>query len=142
MNVIMPHLLPWEGASAAEILSTARKNWWIWALLALLVGAVLFASTPTAGAQVLAPPVIETSPGGRIVDGEIIVRFKPGTSEETRDQALAAVDGIYAGTVPLPQGSEIVVARVPVGTEAASAESLTIDTNVLAAQPNIIRVPG
>ena len=51
---------------------------------------------------------------------------------------LAAVDGVYAGTVLLPQGGEVVVARVPVGTEATSADLLAIDTNVLAAQPNIV----
>jgi hypothetical protein len=35
-----------------------------------------------------------------------------------------------------------VVARVPIGTETICSDSLTIDTNVLAAQPNILRSPS
>ena len=49
---------------------------------------------------------------------------------------LAAVGAVYAGTRGLPEGGEVVLARVPVGTEVACAEKLAIDTNVLAAQPN------
>jgi hypothetical protein len=104
-----------------------------------LTGVVVLATIDTSEAQVFAPPAIDAP---RIVPGEIIVSFKPGISDESRDQALAAVDGVYAGTIPLRQGGEVVVARVPVGTEVASADSLTIDTNVLAAQPNILRAPG
>jgi hypothetical protein len=104
-----------------------------------LTGVVVLGAIDTSEAQVFAPPAIDAA---RIVPGEVIVRFKPGTSEQSRDLALAAVDGVYAGTVLLPQGGEMVVARVPVGTEATSADSLAIDTNVLAAQPNILREPG
>ena len=77
----------------------------------------------------------------RIVLGEVIVRFKPGISNKARDQSLAMVGGVYASTFQLPQGGKIVVARVPVGTEMESAQSLTIDTNVLAAQPNAVHAP-
>jgi hypothetical protein len=105
----------------------------------VLTGVVVLAAVGTSEAQVVAPPSVQAA---RIVPGEVIVRFKPGISDESRDQALAAVDGVYAGTVPLPQGGEVVVARVPVGTEVTSADSLAIDTNVLAAQPNMVRAAG
>jgi hypothetical protein len=101
----------------------------------------LLATGAISEAQVLMSPAAQAA-APRIVPGEVIVRFKAGISGESRDQALAAVGAVYAATVPLPQGGELVVARVPIGTETICSDSLTIDTNVLAAQPNILRSPS
>lgn len=136
----MPRLLPFRGANARPSAISGRASTLLSWLA--LTGLVVLATIGTSEAQVLRLPPSAEAAEPRIVPGEVIVRFKPGTSENSRDQALAAVDGVYAGTVPLPQGGEVVVARVPVGTENASADSLTIDTNVLAAKPNIVRAPG
>ncbi len=83
---------------------------------------------------------IETFSGETIVAGEVIVRFEPGTSEETRDQVLAEVDGTYLHSVALPE--ELVVAKVPVGSEVSSAASLEVDTNVVYAEPRVITRPA
>lgn len=135
----MPRLLPFRGAKTKSRAIAGRAS--VLLTWLALIGVFLLASGAISEAQVLMPPAVQTS-APRIVPGEVIVRFKPGTSEESRDQTLAAVDGVYADTILLPQGGEVIVARVPVGTEVASADSLTIDTNVLAAQPNMLRAPG
>lgn len=125
--------------------SFARKASWAW--LALTLAAALSVSTPAglAGAQTAEPAAIdvspdeEVSPGTRIVPGEILVSFKPGTSEETRDQVLADVGGVFDRTEPLPEGGELVVARVAVGTEVTSADSIAVDPNVLDARVHILQ---
>ena len=136
----MPRLLPFWGAKTKRRRLAGRVSTslsWL-----ALIGLVVLASGATSQAQVLPPPTIPATSAPRIVPGEIIVRFEPGISDEARDQSLAAVGAAYAGTVQLPQGGEAVIAQVPIGTEAASAESLVIDTNVLAAQPNVFPAPG
>ena len=136
----MPRLLPFRRAKTKTRAIVGRAS--ILLTWLALTGVFLLASGAISEAQVLMPPPAAQTSVPHIVPGEIVVKFKPGISDESRDQVLAAVDGVYAGTVPLPQGGELVVARVPVGTEDASADSLTIDTNVIAAQPNIVRAPG
>ena len=136
----MPRLRPFRGAKTKSRVIAGRAS--VLLTWLALIGVFLLATGAISEAQVfMSPPAVQTS-APRVIPGEIIVRFKPGTSDESRDQTLAAVDGVYAGTVFLPQGGEVVVARVPVGTESTSADSLTIDTNVLAAQPNMVRAPG
>ena len=134
----MPRLLPFRGAKTKSRSIAGRAS--VLLTWLALIGVFLLATGAISEAQVSWPAVQTSAP--RVVPGEVIVRFKPGTSEESRDQTLAAVGGVYAGTVLLPQGGEVVVARIPVGTESTSADSLTIDTNVLAAQPNMVRAPG
>lgn len=68
-----------------------------------------------------------------LVAGEVIVQFRPGTSEATRDQVLALVGGAFVRLIGM---ADKVVAKVPAGTEVAAAESLAVDPNVLAAAPN------
>ena len=79
------------------------------------------------------PTAIDPPTPSTVVAGEVIVRFRPGISQESRDQVLAMVDGIFLRSL----GSEdVVLASVPVGTEVEAAESLGVDTNVIAAEPN------
>lgn len=103
--------------------------------VAFVAGATLL-PVISAEAQVLRQPGVQVALGERIVPGEIVVRFEPGTSDETRDQVLSEVNGSFAGA-PLVQ-KDVVVAKVPVGTEIASAASLKVDTNVLDAEPNVV----
>lgn len=79
------------------------------------------------------PIAIEGAAPSQFQPGEIVVQFRPGTSEETRNQILAMVDGVYAGSLDL---ADAVIAKVPVGTERAAADSLGVDPNVLSAAPN------
>jgi hypothetical protein len=78
------------------------------------------------------PIALDAIPPAAPSAGEVIVQFKPGTSEETRDQVLALVEGVFVG---MADQEDTVVAKVPLGTELAAAESLIVDPNVLAAEP-------
>jgi hypothetical protein len=69
-----------------------------------------------------------------IIAGEVVVQFKPGVSEETRDQVLALVGGVFVAS---RESVDIVLAKVPAGTEISAAESLAVDPNVIAAAPVI-----
>jgi hypothetical protein len=105
---------------------------------ALVVGAMLLLPASQSGAQEIgAPEIGKTSaavlPGEKIVPGEVIVRFEPGTSDQTRDQSLAAVGGVFVRAPTLED--DLVVARVPIGSEITAANSLEVDTNVVDARP-------
>jgi fervidolysin-like protein len=69
------------------------------------------------------------------IAGEVIVQFRPGTPEATRDRALALVQGSFVRSLDL---ADLVLAKVPAGTEVTAAESLRIDPSVLAARPNTV----
>ena len=75
-------------------------------------------------------------PAQRIAPGKVIVRFEPGTSDQTRDRTLAAVDAVFFGSPVFED--DLVLASVPVGTEFSAAASLAIDTNVVDAEPVVI----
>jgi hypothetical protein len=89
------------------------------------------------GQEIGAPEIGKTSaevlPGARIVPGEVIVRFEPGTSDQTRDQSLAAVGGAFLRAPALED--DLIVASVPIGAEISAASSLEVDTNVIDARP-------
>ena len=63
----------------------------------------------------------------------MIVRFEPGTSDQTRDQSLASVEGVFVRALTLDD--DLVVARIPIGSEVSAASSLEVDTNVVDARP-------
>ena len=69
----------------------------------------------------------------KIVAGEVIVHFRPGITDEARDQSLAAVNGVFLRSLEL---QDAVVAKVPSGTEISAAQSLEVDPNVVSAEPN------
>jgi len=98
---------------------------------------LLLASSTAAQEIGLTSP--EVLPGERIVQGEVIVRFEPGTSDQTRDASLAAAGAVFlrAPTVD----DDLVVARVPIGSEVSAAESLEVDTNVVDARPVVVGQP-
>jgi hypothetical protein len=129
----MPRFLPFGGRKAANPVAGRVSSILTWAAL---TGLVVLAVVGESRAQVVSAPPAALTTQQRIIPGEVIVRFQPGISDEARNQSLAAVGAVYAGTQGLPEGGEVVLARVPVGTEVACAEKLAIDTNVLAAQPN------
>jgi hypothetical protein len=68
-----------------------------------------------------------------IVAGEVIVHFRPGITEEARDQSLAAVNAVFLRSLEL---QDAVVAKVRPGTEIDVAQSLEVDPNVVSAEPN------
>ena len=101
--------------------------------LAGMIGALVAVSAPPTHAQrneLIAP---ESAPSATIVPGEVIVQLRPGTSEQSRDLVLGVVDGVFVRSLDL---ADLVLARVPVGTEMAAAESLEVDPNVVFAEPN------
>jgi hypothetical protein len=93
--------------------------------------ALALIATPVAGAQTTLP--LESTAPATIVPGELIVKLRPGTSEQSRDQTLAAVEGVFVRSLDL---SDLILARVPVGSEVAAADSLEVDPNVVFAEPN------
>ena len=107
------------------------------ALLAVAGGATLSPPLPS-GAQELEQTSIEASLGERIVPGKVVVRFEPGTSDETRDQVLAEVGGVFVRPSSPWQQRDVVVANVPIGSEVSSADLLEVDTNVINAEPIIV----
>ena len=100
---------------------------------AAAIGAAVLVSAPLASAQQTDPAAVESIPATAIAPGEVIVKLRPGTSEQSRDAVLAAVDGIFVRDLDL---SDLILARVPVGSEISAAESLQVDTNVVYAEPN------
>jgi hypothetical protein len=111
------------------------------ARFALVVVAMLLLPVSQSGAQEVGAPEIgmtsaEVIPGEKIVPGEVIVRFEPGTSDQTRDQSLAAVEGVFVRAPTLED--DLVVARVPIGSEVSAASSLEVDTNVVDARPIVV----
>lgn len=97
--------------------------------IALTLGVLLICAPPSVAQSVAIPPI----PAIGTARGEVIVRFQPGTSEEARDRSLAAVNGTFVDS-PLVQ-KDVVIARVPVGSEASSAASLAVDPAVVEARP-------
>lgn len=86
------------------------------------------------------PIAIDPPPPEKIVPGEVIVKLKPGISEAARDQTLAMVDGIFLRNLDL---ADVILVRVPPGTEISAAESLKVDPNVVYAEPNgILQASG
>ena len=105
-----------------------------------LVGAAMpfLLALPSAAPEIgLTSP--EVFPGERIVAGEVIVRFEPGTSDQTRDLSLAAAGGAFLRSPTVDH--DLVVARVPIGSEVSAAESLEVDTNVVDARPIVVGQP-
>jgi hypothetical protein len=93
-----------------------------------------FVCAEPAWAQSTDPIALNTVAPEAIVAGEIVVQFKPGTSIETRDQVLALVEGVFVRSL---DSADVVVAKVPAGTETSAAESIAVDPNVVAAAPLI-----
>jgi hypothetical protein len=101
--------------------------------LALVLGAAtLFAAVPVA-AQPEDRFALDAPPPPKIVAGEVIVHFRPGITDESRDQSLAAVNGVFLRPLEL---QDDVVVKVPTGTEISAAQSLEVDPNVVSAEPN------
>ena len=86
-----------------------------------------------AHAQVEPAPPLEAIPPATIVPGEVIVQLRPGTSEQSRDLVLSVVDAVFVRSLDL---ADLILARVPVGTEIDAAESLEVDPSVIFAEPN------
>jgi subtilisin family serine protease len=75
------------------------------------------------------------SPDENIVAGQVIVRFKPGTSS----LAISGLAARFSGTLETPGLiPDTVVILVPAGSEVSAAASLAADPNVLFAEPNRI----
>ena len=101
---------------------------------AILAMAALVSVTPTTAQQIDPDPIaIDPPPPEKIVPGEVIVKLKPGTSEAARDQTLAIVSGVFLRNLEL---DDVILVRVPHGTELSAAESLEVDPNVVYAEPN------
>jgi hypothetical protein len=105
---------------------------------AMVLSAAIVAATPLvsalpAAAQTTDSIALEALAPETLAAGEVIVHFRPGTSEATRDQVLALVGGVFVGSIGM---ADVVLAKVPAGTEVAAAESLAVDPNVLAAEPS------
>ena len=100
-----------------------------------LAGAVAAAllSVPPADAQQIVPAPPQDAQSATIVPGEVIVKLRPGTSEQSRDLVLGVVDGVFLRSLDL---ADLILARVPVGTEIDAAASLEVDPNVVFAEPN------
>lgn len=90
---------------------------------------------PGALAQEAGTPALEAISPNAVLAGEVIVTFKAGTSDDTRDQVLALVQGSFVRALG---DADTVLAKVPAGTEVSAAESLRVDPNVVAAEPNAI----
>jgi hypothetical protein len=101
--------------------------------LALIAALTLFAATPSAAQQPDDRVALDAPLPPKIVAGEVIVHFRPGITDEARDQSLAAVNGVFLRTLEL---QDAVIAKVPTGTEVSAAESLQVDPNVVSAEPN------
>jgi subtilisin family serine protease len=110
---------------------------------------LLFASTLETGARADALDDADTPPSrvsGR-VPGELIVRFKPGTSEDKKAKALKKTQGAArdvivqsariarAGGKPTPASEQLKVVKVPGNIEVAKA-ALEQDPDVLYVEPN------
>jgi hypothetical protein len=98
----------------------------------MVLSAAMVAAAP-AIAQTTDSIALEALAPETLAAGEVIVHFRPGTSEATRDQVLALVGAVFVGSIGM---ADTVVAKVPAGTEVAAAESLAVDPNVLAAEPS------
>ena len=73
-------------------------------VIAGVVGAAMLVSAPLVSAQEAEFTAIQRLPPTTFVPGEVIVRLRPGTSEQSRDQVLAMVDGIFVRSLG-PVGS-------------------------------------
>lgn len=102
------------------------------ALAVLITAAAIFAAGSAAG-QVEDRFALDPPLPPKIVAGEVIVHFRPGTTDEARDQSLAVVNGVFLRSLEL---QDAVVAKVPLGTEISAAQSLEVDPNVVSAEPN------
>jgi hypothetical protein len=125
-------LIHWRTSRTAPL----GKLFRIAALVAVTGGAALLPSLPSE-AQELEQTSVEASLGASIAPGRVVVRFEPGTSDETRDQVLAEVGGVFVRLSPW-QRRDVVVAKVPIGSEVSSADLLEVDTNVINPEPIII----
>jgi len=97
-----------------------------------LGAATLFATVPSQ-AQPEDRFALDAPLPPKIVAGEVIVHFRPGITDEARDQSLAAVNGVFLRALEL---RDAVVAKVPSGSEISAAQSLEVDPNVVSAEPN------
>ena len=102
------------------------------ALRMALGAATLFATVPSQ-AQPEDRFALDAPLPPKIVAGEVIVHFRPGITDEARDQSLAAVNGVFLRALEL---RDAVVAKVPSGSEISAAQSLEVDPNVVSAEPN------
>lgn len=97
-----------------------------------LAGAVALAAlagiVPSFTASAMADPVAS--------DGEVIVRYLPGTSGDERVEARQGADVDYAATLLLPRTQ--VVSPEPGQSVAAAIEELRDEANVLYAEPNYV----
>jgi len=102
------------------------------ALGVTLGAATFFAAVPSA-AQTEERFALDAPLPAKIVAGEVIIHFRPGITDEARDQSLAAVNGIFLRALELQDAA---LAKVPPGTEISAAQSLEVDPNVVSAEPN------
>jgi subtilisin family serine protease len=109
-------------------------------LPALLALAILIFCASGAGADTSAPGGLERPGAGaaapEYVPGEVIVRFRAGTTTAARTSTLAATQGQLAQSLGLP-GATLVRLADEVSVESAVAE-LESDPDVLYAEPNYI----
>ena len=98
-----------------------------------IVGAIAAALVSIPAHAQVEPAPLEATPQTTIVPGEVIVKLRPGTSEQSRDLVLSVVDGVFVRSLDL---ADLILARVPVGTEIDAAESLEVDPSVIFAEPN------
>lgn len=109
-------------------------------LPALMALAILLFCASGAGAGTPAPAGLErhgASAGSpEYVPGEVIVRFRAGTTTAERGSTLAATQGVFVQSLGLP-GATLVRLADGVSVESAVAE-LESDPDVLYAEPNYI----
>ena len=109
-------------------------------LPALMALAILLFCASGAGAGTPAPAGLERHGAGagspEYVPGEVIVRFRAGTTTAARSSTLAATQGQFVQSLGLP-GATLVRLADGVSVESAVAE-LESDPDVLYAEPNYI----
>ncbi len=102
-------------------------------LRAATIAAVAAALAPVSLAAAATPNQATTAASGSIVPGEVIVRYRDGTSAAERSGVRRAAGASFARTMLLPDAQ---VVRVRVGEERASARALERRADVISSEPN------
>lgn len=102
-------------------------------LAAAVTALALFASASRA--QEGSAIALDTVNPASIIAGEIAVQFKPGVSDDTRAQVLSLVGGVAIRSLDSEMTPDLVLVKVPEGSEISAAQSLGVDPNVLLAEP-------
>ena len=109
------------------------QRWGGRSALALATLLAVLASTSGAGAEPSVPGHLAELSGGSVVPGEVVVKYRRGTTPRRRDAALTAVGAEVERRSYLPR-TEVVA--VEVGAEADAAAELASDPRVRYAEPN------